>query len=103
MGMESWVQRSIGKLGSGPDNILPKPVAIKLFNELVQNGGGMPRTLEKIQGKPPPNWPVIDSAVAAAYSPGGGGGASSGMGMSAGLYGAMTMGGVHPSMRAMPY
>jgi hypothetical protein len=106
----SWVQATIEKLSpmsmsarsaQGPDS-LPKAVAIKLFDELVQQGGGMPYHLELTQGKAPPGWPPIASAVEQSYgaTPAGGGGAF-------GSAMAMAMGGALPAItgvaRASPY
>merc|ERR1712217_927170 len=105
--MQSWIQTAVGQLGPGIQSILHKLVAVKLFNELVQNGGGIPRSLEQVQGKPPPNWPVIDNAVEQAFAnptPV----AMGGMGMGGGCNAASSMGvspmgyGSWGGMSAMP-
>lgn len=81
--MEKWIGKTMDAL-RGKD--LPQAIAVELFNELVQQGGGLPYVLEIAQGKPPPRWPSIELAVNKAFGGSGSrgppsfGGAMPGMG-----------------------
>jgi hypothetical protein len=90
--MDMWIKRVVPRVST---NDLSAQVAVRLFNELVQEGGGLPHVLQLVAGKPPPNWPVVESSVSQAYQ-GLGGGAMGGFG---GFGGMMGKGG----FRASPY
>lgn len=54
--MHSWVQKNIRRLarssGGNPKNSLSEDSALRLFTEVVQEGGGLPLLLCQTEGKP---------------------------------------------------
>jgi hypothetical protein len=73
--MTSWIQATIDRLkatAGGFSDLLPKALCTRLFDELVQDGGGLPWFLEG-EGKPPKGWPEIPKAVELVYGGGSGG------------------------------
>jgi len=70
--LQQFVELTLNKLseicGGDVTNTLPMATASKLWNAIIQEGGGIPISLERVNGKPPSGWDQIDQAVRAAYS-----------------------------------
>jgi hypothetical protein len=103
----AWIQQTIGhmaKAGGNPKKDLSEADCVRLFEELVQEGGGVPLPMVQATGPPPRNWPEISNTVCLAYqnfpdvTPSfGGGKGSGGYGAAMGGYGA-AMGGYGAAM-----
>jgi len=70
--VQKWIKLSIEKLSKTGGNVhltLKESDAIRLFNGLIQEGGGLPMYLVRLHGgKPPEDWVEVKTAVSQAYS-----------------------------------
>jgi len=70
--IQGWIQGTVdqmAKAGGNPKQSLSEADATRLFDTMVQEGGGLPLQLVKMSGHTPPRgWPEIPSAVRAAYA-----------------------------------
>lgn len=70
--ISTWITLSIEALAKGgnPHSALSKKDAVTLFNDMIQEGGGIPLPLVKLRGaKPPQGWDEVARAVENAYAP----------------------------------
>lgn len=70
--MRSWIVLTVETLAKSgnPHSFLSKTDATTLFNDMIQEGGGIPLPLIKLRGsKPPRDWEEVTKSVDVAYDP----------------------------------
>jgi len=103
--ISSWIQGTIehmAKAGGNPKSSLSEADAVRLFDTMVQEGGGLPLQLAAAGGTPPRGWPEVTNAVALVYANypdvGGMAGGMGGKGYGGGYNPMAAMGGFNPMM-----
>merc|ERR1712129_370997 len=102
--ISSWIQGTIehmAKAGGNPKSSLSEVDAVRLFDTMVQEGGGLPLPLvQAAGGTPPRGWREITNAVSLVYANypdvGGMAGGMGGKGHGGGYSPMAAMGGYYP-------